>query len=326
MKYFKEKLDLDSPCSKFDIIFCAELTAPFLETPGCAYLSDHVFLLDNELDESEKFGLHLDLMQQLASSWFGGLVTNRWWDDIWIHVGLSVFLAYNLLNECQEFEKQFFGSWLHFSVDKDSAYWVDQHVHSHPVSYHIFNSAQSKTQNDQLTRIKSASAIRYLVSQIGFDAFKMALGNFVETFKLNNASGNDFLYILEDVLRANNIETDIWAWEDVWLKTPGVNQIEALMELDEGQLIGLNVVQTSAVKTSNNLRDYKIKAGFYQNNGDYILKQIEINDDSLTLCPIQKMNKPAAILLNYNDEDYVKFKLDRISYSFFRKNIGVYQV
>lgn len=321
----KEYFGLSYQFSKFDIVFYSGIGFPLQETPGVATLSDDILLLDGDLNDLELFSLSVNLIKHVTASWFGGVVTNRWWDDIWIQEGLSNYLSYFVIDNCDQLKNKLPNAWLFFLFDKEQAYVLDQNVNIHPVCFHIYSTAQCKNQIDAITILKSASAIRYLVKNIGIDLFKTSIKNLVETYKSTCIESNGFIDVVQQVMNsAEKYDFDLHVWHDNWLKSPGVNQLEALMELEEGQLICLNVVQTSAVKTSNYLREYRnLKAAFFYPNNTEDLFPMDILADSLTNIDYQKLEKPSAVLLNYEDDDYLKLKLDKASFQYFKKNVSV---
>ena len=57
---------------------------------------------------------------------------------------------------------------------------------------------------------------------------------------------------------------DMTQWCDEWLKTSGVNTLEPILELENGQLRSLKIRQGLGIRGKNRLRLQKLNVGIYE--------------------------------------------------------------
>ena len=60
---------------------------------------------------------------------------------------------------------------------------------------------------------------------------------------------------------------DMTQWCDTWLKTSGVNILEPILEVENGQLRSLKIRQSLGLRGKNRLRLQKLNVGLYEAGG-----------------------------------------------------------
>ena len=60
---------------------------------------------------------------------------------------------------------------------------------------------------------------------------------------------------------------DMTQWCDTWLKTSGVNILEPILEVENGQLRSLKIKQSLGLRGKNRLRLQKLNVGLYEAGG-----------------------------------------------------------
>ncbi|MBD0776480.1 M1 family metallopeptidase [Maribacter sp. ANRC-HE7] len=140
---------------------------------------------------------------ELAHQWFGNLVTEKNGSHHWLHEGFATYYAYLA-------EKEIFGD--------DYFYWK------------LYDSAQqlkeqsSEGKGEALTNPKASSLTFYekgawalvmLRNELGDDAFKKGIKNYLGKYGFKNATIDDFVSEMESAST-----TDLKSFEKVWLRSP----------------------------------------------------------------------------------------------------------
>jgi cytosol alanyl aminopeptidase len=82
------------PWKKMDHLAVLDLPFGAVENPGLITYNQRVLLAIPERDTAEhRHGGRATMTHELAHQWFGNLVTQRWWDDVWLSEGFATWLA-----------------------------------------------------------------------------------------------------------------------------------------------------------------------------------------------------------------------------------------
>mmetsp|Transcript_24168 Transcript_24168/g.42944 ORF Transcript_24168/g.42944 Transcript_24168/m.42944 type:complete len:476 (-) Transcript_24168:737-2164(-) len=87
----QELLGMTYPFTKYDIVFVPGLNAP-VESPGCVLLSEDLILKEAP-DAIQVKLLSRAVLNSIAAQWFGGLVSMKWWSDMWLFESLARDIA-----------------------------------------------------------------------------------------------------------------------------------------------------------------------------------------------------------------------------------------
>jgi len=135
---------------------------------------------------------------------------------------------------------------------------------------------------------------------------------------------------LPDLLRELEAQSgrDLKSWSANWLETAGVNTLRPKLELTEGKITKLDILQT-AIAEHPTIRPHRMAIGFY-NLIDGKLKRterIEIDvDGELTSVPqAEGISSPDLLLINDDDLAYAKIRLDDDSWANAVKYVGVFE-
>jgi hypothetical protein len=85
----------------------------------------------------------------------------------------------------------------------------------------------------------------------------------------------------------------------------------------------LTIIQEACLQEHPTLRIHSLYVGFFNSNGEvYECRKIVLNAKAKTVITYDGSKQPKAILLNYNDEDFVKVRCDETSIKFFISNLN----
>jgi aminopeptidase N len=252
------------------------------------------------------------IAHEMAHMWFGDLVTMRWWDDLWLSESFAEYMGYNVLTEATDYT----GSWTEFAVARKTwGYDADQRPTTHPVAASSDDVGDTETalaNFDGISYAKGASAVRQLVAWLGVEVFLAGVNDFLSRHRFGVATLGDLL----DSLQATS-DHDVRTWASRWLRTTGVDTLEATEGPAGGQL----------TVSHPGIRPHLIAVGLYDRVGDDLPRlgsrasvplRLDVGSTSAILdLPDAGLGKrrPDLCLLNDFDLSYCKVRLDPISWS-----------
>jgi aminopeptidase N len=157
---------------------------------------------------------------ELAHQWFGNLVTEKAGEDHWLQEGFATYYA--LLAEKEIFGEDYYYWQLYQTAEQLKAMSDEGKGES------LLNPKASSLTFYQ----KGAWALHILREQIGDDAFKTAIKNYLEKYKFKNVSTEDFLNEVKAVS-----QVDIADFERNWLRQSAFKGEEAYQSLLKSEFI-----------------------------------------------------------------------------------------
>ncbi|HYO31551.1 MAG TPA: aminopeptidase N [Nocardioidaceae bacterium] len=311
---YLELFDEPYPFDSYGQAFVPELNWGAMESPGCITFRDD-FVFRSAVTAGERQQRAMVIAHEMAHMWFGDLVTMRWWDDLWLSESFAEFMGYNVLTEATDYT----GSWTEFAVARKTwGYDADQRPTTHPVAASSADVGDTETalaNFDGISYAKGASAVRQLVAWLGDEVFQAGVNDFLSRHRFGVATLDDLL----DSLQASS-DDDVRNWAAQWLRTTGVDTLEAA----EGRAGGRLAVSHPGV------RPHLIAVGLYDLIGDdpprlglraRVPVRLDVGSTSTILDlpnaePGERASdRPDLYLLNDSDLSYCKVRLDPTSWS-----------
>jgi aminopeptidase N len=152
--------------------------------------------------------------------WFGDLVTQTWWEDLWLNESFAEYMGFRVSEAAAGFP----GTWVGFQVThKPRALVADRRRSTHPVAPRpedVPDVDTASTNFDAISYVKGASALRQLVTWLGDDDFLAGVNTHLTRHRFGNATLADLVGALDDAsLR------DVRGWADLWLRRSGHDTI-----------------------------------------------------------------------------------------------------
>ena len=119
-------------------------------------------------------------------------------------------------------------------------------------------------------------------------------------------------------------------WCDSWLKSSGVNILEPILEVDNGQLRSLKIKQGLGLRGKNRLRLQKLNVGIYEagsaSGAPVVIRDVIISQtEEITEVDISSLPQDfqfGAVYLNQDDHAYAKVRFDDQSIDWFTQNLN----
>ncbi|MGV0624652.1 aminopeptidase N [Mycolicibacter minnesotensis] len=243
---------------KYDQLFVPEFNAGAMENAGAVtFLEDYVFR--SKVTRASYERRAETLLHEMAHMWFGDLVTMRWWDDLWLNESFATFASVL----CQSEATEYTSAWTTFAnAEKSWAYRQDQLPSTHPIAADIPDLAAVEVNFDGITYAKGASVLKQLVAYVGLDHFLAGLRDYFAAHAFDNATFDDLLAALE---KASG--RDLSDWGRQWLKTTGLNTLQADFEVDgDGRFSRFAVTQSGAAPGAGETRVHRLAIGIYDDD------------------------------------------------------------
>ncbi len=244
------------PYAKLDLV-SIPATGSFgaMENAGLITYTETLLLSkDNSLSFKQAYasvGAH-----ELAHQWFGNLVTNAWWDDLWLNESFATWAAAKTL---AEFEPSWRSdvSWL---GRRASAMHADRLASARVIHQPIIKEGDIGAAFDGITYAKGASILTMFEGWLGKEAFQRGIQHYLKTYQWNAVSASNFL-------SAMDVGTGVKMSEyfSTFIDNPGTPLLHFELMCDAAQAPQLRITQSRYVPTGSKAKTdaaYKIPVCF----------------------------------------------------------------
>ena len=216
MRVFEELTGMKYPFHKYDQTIVADLVFGGMENITATTMSDIDMYLAYK--ESTRPTVVDVVSHELAHSWFGNLVTNRNWAELWLNEGFATFME-------AAFREKIYGRANYIrKIKSDVAVYIADD--SHNTSKHgLFNTLADPENDDSMfdniTYEKAGAVIHTLREEIGDEAFWRAINRYLETHKFGNVETSDLQKVMED-----SSKRDLGWFFDQWVYGSGYPKLD----------------------------------------------------------------------------------------------------
>ncbi|HEY3287551.1 MAG TPA: M1 family aminopeptidase [Gemmatimonadaceae bacterium] len=223
------------PFDKFDFVLAPAFPFGGMEHPGAIFYNEDRFIFRERPTLPRRLGRYSTILHEVAHQWFGDLVTMKWFDDLWLKEGFATYMAAKALNELEPSSQ----AWKTFYLgNKPAAYGVDQTTGTTPLWQSLANLDQAKSNYGAIVYNKAPSVLKQLNFQVGDDAFRRGVQQFLTRHAYANATWQD---LLGSIGQASH--RDLSAWGKQWMLRPGMPEVETKLTLRNGRIETVQLVQ-----------------------------------------------------------------------------------
>jgi len=352
-EYLSGLFGRDYPFQKFDIFFLPYVPEQGINLAGCCLINENL-LTSFEVDLIARITRSVNIIQQLAFSWFGHSVGTEWLKDNWLDQGLSYFIAYlGLTKVCRSLEGKHKKShdftekdvWNHFAYMKGCSLLRGSLQVYQPISLNFDNIKEYEAINLAAHQLRAAAAWKQLFVLIGDDNFKRGIKKCFSECEGGFINSEKFIKIFEQILQGNretpmgestdnfitantfHIDTfDLKKWVQEWINTEGLNHFEILWEKNNAMFNNMIRIKQSVESDGKEiLRNHRCKIAFLDSQGqifklkDFLISAQEFNN--LMLEDPDRM--PHAFLIDSEGNSLFSSKIEADSLNFFTKNVHI---
>ncbi|XP_041356333.1 glutamyl aminopeptidase-like [Gigantopelta aegis] len=236
-EFFTEYFNISDVVPKADHVAVPDFSAGAMENWGLVIYRDTALLYDSEVSSSSnKYMVTLIVAHEIAHSWFGNMVTMKWWDDLWLNEGFASILMYfamdNTYPEWNVFPTQVVEDMFPVMVK-------DAMVTSHPVSADIKDPDEIHQYFDVISYCKGMAVLRMMQDFIGWDSFRRGLQMYIRKFKFKNAESYQLWQTFTEAVNNTFIIKEIM---DTWTKQSGypvvtVREVNGSYSLEQSRFL-----------------------------------------------------------------------------------------
>ncbi|TDP94055.1 aminopeptidase N [Labedaea rhizosphaerae] len=288
------------PFPSFEQVFAPEFSFLSLDHPGCVLIKE-LYLFTTPVPRSEHETRAVVIAHGLSLQWLAGLVTNSWWNDVWLSQAFADYMAHRVPSEVTEFT----GPLTTFAARrKGQAYVADQRPSTHPVAIEGKDALSALLDLDRISYFKGSSALRQLATHLGDDKLRAALRIYFDRHAYGSATYDDFNAALSEA--AGRDMTD---WSRRWLMTPNVTTLGADLTIADGKITAAAITQD--VPASHPVyRPHTLDVGLYGPGDTHETVRVDVDGPRTELPALVGRPAPDLVLVNENDRTYAKIRYD----------------
>jgi aminopeptidase N len=309
LDFYTSWLGAPYPYAKYGQVFVPELSCLASEDAGCVLVSEQLLFRSGTNAPMDELRTNV-VLHEMAHMWFGDLVTQEWWDDLWLSESFAEFCA-SFASVRRGLSPQ---AWSVFSVgEKIPAFAQDQLPSAHPVASGAATVSEAIANFDGISYAKGASVLRQLAAYVGEENFTAGLRDYIARHAYGNATLADLIAAM-----AASSGQDLTAWSRAWLETPGPNRLRC--ELGAG-VAEFTIVQEGAV-----LRPHHVAIGLYEHADGELARtrrlEVDVVGERTPVPGLAGTRQPDLILLNDDDTGYVIVRFDPRSLDTVLSSVG----
>jgi aminopeptidase N len=230
------------PLSKLDIVAVPDFAAGGMENWGLITIRERFLLAREGGKYAFEDGVDsiVAICHEVAHQWFGNLVTTKTWSDLWLHEGISTFLAYECgqaigrLNDDPESRDYRMADVMYIDTMQE-ALEADSYKASRPILLPAVTADEANAQFDTITYNKGASIVnmlRQVTETQRRDSFRSGLAAYLKKFRFASANTDDLFVTMTD-----NLGTSFQIGEVMrsWLRQPNYPVISIRNTTDMGK-------------------------------------------------------------------------------------------
>ncbi|MFT5313950.1 MAG: aminopeptidase N, partial [Paraglaciecola sp.] len=248
------------------------------------------------------------ILHEMAHMWFGDLVTNAWWNGLWLNESFATLMSSIAVSQLPQFSDLWHDFYLSTNL---SAIAADNKVSTHPVEVHVPSTNDFFAVFDSITYQKGASVLNQLSHYTGQENFRLGVSQYLKDHTWDNTELKDFI-----AAQGKQSGLELTSWANSWLYQAGVNRIKAEFSCSEGKIAHFTIKQ-SAPEEHPYLRSQRTQLALFTLNAPnmqpYFVMPITISGANSTITDVQGLACPDLAYPNHQGWGYSEVELDEVS-------------
>ena len=224
----EEYAGIPYPWDKLDHIALPETAFGAVENPGLITYMSRSLLLPPSATASQIQGLRGLEAHELAHQWFGNLVTQSTWDDVWLSEGFATWFSSEIMDLDESPER----AHLKLEARRTRIMDADDSPRTHPVRQPKLNREQMTSVYDRFPYEKGAAILLTLEGWLGSDTMRTGLRQYLKDHANANATSSDLAAALSKASGKN-----VGPVLDSMLDNTGVPVIEPRIDCEKHALV-----------------------------------------------------------------------------------------
>lgn len=200
-----EILKTEFPLSKLDFIGESDLPFKAVGSFGLTTFKEHILVHSKQNSSTaDRLATASCISYEIIKTWFSGLVTSKWWSDLWLELGLINFLKYKVLIDLQSNFHQFEGL--------SDVYELDATLISCPIVHNIGHVGEISLTFENVAARKGAAVLRIVEHMVGFEKLREVFTRILQRFAYSSWRTEDLINEIDSLKLDQNIPSVIRTW------------------------------------------------------------------------------------------------------------------
>src|SRR6201981_625856 len=189
LKYYDQYFGIKYPYAKLDILGVSDFAAGAMENTGLVIARDLIFVDPKQSSYLLRKAVAQELIaHEIAHQWFGGLVTMKWWDDVWLNEGFATWMSFKPMEAWKP----------EWNLETDAvrsstnAMGTDSLSSTRAIEAHAETPAEIQELFDDIAYNKAAAVLRMVEGYVGQETFRKGVNAYLSKYAYSNASAEDF--------------------------------------------------------------------------------------------------------------------------------------
>ena len=228
VKWMEGYTSIACPFKEYGMVILPNYPYGGMEHPGAIQFEDRQIFLDKFATQEDELTRMELIAHETAHLWFGGLVSLKWFDDLWANEVLAMFMAskitrrqYNQVDHDLNFIKSF----------QTRAIYTDRTEGTHPIAQELTNVNHASLLYDNILYDKAPVMMRMLEQMMGAPSLQNGLHKYLVEHQFDNATWDDLITTLDKEAPSAGIRQ----FSDIWVKQKGLPTIHTSYK--DGQLV-----------------------------------------------------------------------------------------
>ena len=176
------------PFGKLDHLALPEGAFGAVENPGLiTYRTRNLLLAPNQESPSQTRAIRALQAHEIGHQWFGNLVTQSTWDDVWLSEGFATWISSKMMDQEQPPER------VHLSsiVARERLMAIDNPARARPVRVAVNSRVAARDIYNRIVYEKGAAVLLMLEGWLGEDVLRDGLRGYLNQHRFGNATTDD---------------------------------------------------------------------------------------------------------------------------------------
>jgi puromycin-sensitive aminopeptidase len=214
IKWCQEYFKIKYPGEKLDLIGIPEFAFGAMENWNCQIFKETALLVDPKTATiAELMQVFVIVAHEIVHTWFGNLVTMKWWNGLWLNEAFATFISMKVAAAA-------YPEWHVFedftSARRAGAMRTDGLVTTRPIQAEVEKAADALGMVDGITYGKGSGVLWQLEQFIGEDVFRDGVRVYLSKHRFGNTVNSD----LWDAIGSQTM-APVQAMMDSWIFQPG---------------------------------------------------------------------------------------------------------
>jgi cytosol alanyl aminopeptidase len=226
---------MEYPFGKIDHVALPDGTFSAVENPGLiTYVIDGMLLPPDRATDKAKREIRDLQAHELAHQWFGNLVTQADWNDVWLSEGFATWLGEKVMDQEVRPERVHMDS----IRSRERVMNFDLSRRTRPVRLEVTNEAGSRGIYSRVVYDKGAAILMMIEGWLGEAKFQQGVRSYLAAHKFGNATSDDLASALSEASGVDP-KTVLHAFAD----TTGIPEVRGTVKCDRPQSSMLHIEQ-----------------------------------------------------------------------------------